>query len=266
MTQVNSGKPVLEPSENDIQKLLSTQVHLGTKNLNKAMEKYVYGRRKDGPHIIDLHMTWQKLMLAARIIVTIENPQDVCVISARPYGQRAVLKFAQHTHCTSLAGRHTPGTFTNQIQERFIQPRLLIVTDPRTDHQPITEASYVNIPVVAFCDTDSPLKHVDVAIPCNNRGRQAIAMMYWFLTREVLRLRGSIVRQVPWTEKMDLFLYRDPDEVMKKKKEEEEPAREAGAYDLAMDKATFEKTIAGGAASWGDDAGNWEATGSWGAE
>lgn len=79
--------------------------------------------------------TYEKLLLAARIIVSIENPSDVCVISARPYGQRAILKYAAHTGATPVAGRFTPGTFTNQIQAAFREPRLLIVCDPRIDHQ-----------------------------------------------------------------------------------------------------------------------------------
>jgi len=114
-------------------------------------------------------------MLAARIIVAIENPQDVVVVSARPYGQRAVFKYAQHTGAAYIGGRYTPGTFTNQSQtKRFLEPRLLIVTDPQTDHQPIKESSYVNIPVIAFCDTDATIKNVDLAIPCNNKHRDSM--------------------------------------------------------------------------------------------
>jgi ribosomal protein uS2 len=90
-----------------------------------------------GIYIINLGKTWEKLQMAARVIVAIENPQDIIVQSARPYGQRAVLKFAQYTGANAIAGRHTPGTFTNQMQTSFSEPRLLILTDPRTDHQVI---------------------------------------------------------------------------------------------------------------------------------
>ncbi|CAG5114497.1 unnamed protein product [Candidula unifasciata] len=223
---MSGGLEVLSVKEEDMLKLLAAGAHLGSTNVDHQMHQYVFKRKPDGIFIINLKKTWEKLLLAARAIVAIENPADICVISARPYGQRAVLKFASSTGSTPIAGRFTPGTFTNQIQAAFREPRLLVVTDPRIDHQPVTEASYVNIPVVAFCNTDSPLQHVDIAIPCNNKGAQSIGLMWWLLSREVLRLRGTISRDHPWEIMPDLFFYRDPEEVEKEEKEALERAKD----------------------------------------
>jgi small subunit ribosomal protein SAe len=207
--------------------LLAAQCHLGTKNCTANMERYVYRRRNDGVFVFNLGKTWEKLQLAARIIVGIENPQDIIAISARPYGQRGVLKFANYTGARSTVGRHTPGAFTNQLQKGFEEPRLLIITDPRTDHQAIREAGYMNIPVIAFCDTDSDLPGVDVAIPANNKGKHAVGMLYYLLTRMVLAMRGTVSAAQPWDVMVDMFFYREAEEV--KEAEEEAPVVAAEA-------------------------------------
>lgn len=193
------------------------------------MERYVYRRRNDGVFVFNLAKTWEKLQMAARVIVAIENPQDIVAISARPYGQRGVLKFAHYTGANSIVGRHTPGSFTNQMQKGFQEPRLLIITDPRTDHQAIREAGYMNIPVIAFCDTDSDLAGIDIAIPANNKGKHAVGMLYWLLTRMVLQMRGTVSSVNPWDVMVDMFFYREPEEVKEAEAEQETTEAADGA-------------------------------------
>jgi small subunit ribosomal protein SAe len=220
---------ILNPDPEDIKMLLSCKSHLGDQNCNPKMERYVYKKRNgDGVNVINLAKTYEKLILAARVIVAIENPADVCVISTPQIGQRAVLKYARFTGANAISGRFTPGTFTNQIQKNFIEPRLLIVTDPRQDSQAVIEASYVNIPTIAFCNTNCPVKFVDVVIPCNTNTTESVGLMYWLLAREVSRLRGTLERSKPWDVMVDLFFWRSPDDKLEERKASEEAALHDG--------------------------------------
>jgi len=247
--------------EEDIQMMLVCKTHLGTRNCDYRMKRYVFRRTVDGIHIIHLGKTWEKLMVAARVIVAIENPQDIIVASARPYGSRAVLKFSQYTGAMPLAGRWMPGTLTNQITQKYLEPRLLIVTDPRTDSQAVKEASYASIPVLALCDTDSRLESVDLAIPANNKGKESIALLYWLLAREVQYLRGTIQRTQQWDVMVDSFFWRDPEELAM---QEEADKLQAQAADYAPPKPAPADEWQGqaGGGNWDDMTsgaqGNWE--------
>jgi len=227
---MSAGCEAMALKEDDILKMLAAKVHLGSQKCDYQMSQYVYkARQPDGVHIINLGKTYEKILFAARAIAAVENPADVCVISSRVIGQRAILKFAVATGATPIAGRFTPGAFTNQIQAAFREPRLLIVTDPRADHQPIKESSYVNVPLIALCDTDSPLKFVDIVIPCNNKGKHSVGLMWWLLAREVLKLRGTIPTNQPWDVMCDLYFYRDQEEIEKDEQIAAEKAIEEAA-------------------------------------
>jgi len=174
------------------------------------------------------------------------------LISAQQKGQKPCHKFAQYTRTTALSGRFTPGTFTNQIQDKFVEPRLLFVCDPRTDHQPLIEATYVNIPSIALCNSDSSAKNVEIVIPCNNESASSVGLIFWFLAREVLRLKGELPRAQPWDVIVDAFFYKSPEEI--ERKQAEETAQASEEKFRAPEASTSEPTswTAEPTSSWGD--------------
>lgn len=216
----------------DVEKMVAASVHLGVKNCKKSMEEYTFSRRKDGIHLINIQSTWEKLNLAAQVIASVKDPKDVVLIGGNEYAQRAILKFCRYTGCTSMAGRFTAGSFTNRISSKFTEPRLLLIQDPRVDAHALGESSYSNIPVISFANTDSALRFVDVAIPSNNRGIQSIGLMYWFLARQVLRMRGELSYNEEWEVMPDMFFWHDPKELEALEREQLEAANRVEAEEL----------------------------------
>ncbi len=174
-----------------LDKYLAAGLHIGTQQKTKDMEKYIYRVRADGLHVLDVKCSNDKIVIAAKLLSKYE-PDEVLVVSTRQYGQAPVEKFGDITGTKTIPGRFIPGTLTNPQYSKFIEPKILVVTDPRSDSQAVIEARQNGIPVVALCDTENLLSNVDVVIPVNNKGRKAIALVYWLLARQILRERGIL--------------------------------------------------------------------------
>ncbi len=170
---------------------LAAGIHIGTQQKNADMKPYIYRVRDDGLYVLDVKKTDSKIREAAKFLSKFP-PEKILVVSRRQYGQLPVEDFAKLTGATAIAGRFIPGTLTNPNLKSFIEPDVLVVTDPRGDGQGLKEANKIGIPVVALCDTDNSIASVDLVIPTNNKGKKALVIVYWLLTRETLRERGQL--------------------------------------------------------------------------
>ena len=170
---------------------LTCGVHIGTKQKSKDMEPYVYKVRDDGLRILNVNLTSEKITEAATFLKDYE-PKDVLVVSARQYGWKPANKFADACGFVCIAGRFTPGRLTNPEMRFFIEPKVIVLTDPAADAQAFREAVNIDIPVIAMCDSNNLTTDIDIIVPGNNKGRRSLALIYWLMAREILRMKGEL--------------------------------------------------------------------------
>ncbi len=195
----------------DMEQYLASGVHIGTRQKTGDMAPYVYRVRSDGLFVLDVRKADERIAAAAKLISKYD-PEDVYAVSARQYGQRPVAKFGEVTDVETRAGRFIPGTLTNPSYEGYREPELLLITDPVADEQPLREASKIGIPVIGVCDTDNKTRNIDLVVPANNRGREALALLYWLLAKQVLRERGELEEDESWDVSLDEFKTQFPEE------------------------------------------------------
>jgi small subunit ribosomal protein S2 len=171
--------------------ILSTGIRVGTPVKTKFMTPFILKANPEGLYILDISKTLARIDVAAKFIgrATISR---VAVTSAREYGKTPVEKFCELTGAASILGRFMPGTFTNPSLPNYMEPEIVLVTDPQADQQAVLEATRAGVPVIAIANSDNVTAQVDLVIPANNRGRKALATTYWLLTREVLKKQGKI--------------------------------------------------------------------------
>jgi len=170
---------------------LVSGIHIGTSVCTKFMVPFKYRVRNDGIYVLDVNATDARIRITAKFLSRFE-PSKVAVFATRQYASVPSTKMARLCGFKAIPGRFIPGTLTNPSYEGYIEPDVVILTDPRADKQALTEDSLRGIPVVSLCDTDNSTSYVDLVIPVNNKGRKSLAQVYYLLTREILRARGEI--------------------------------------------------------------------------
>lgn len=170
---------------------MTSGAHIGTRQKTADIKEFIYKVRNDGLYIIDVKKTDERIKIAAKLLAKYE-PSSILIVSVRQYGQKPIKKLAEYTGIQVLDGRFRPGTLTNPNAKGFLEPELIILTDPLADVQALHEAENIGIPVIGLCDTNNETKYLDIVIPTNNKGRRALALVYWLLTRAILKEQGKI--------------------------------------------------------------------------
>jgi len=183
---------------------LEAGVHIGTKVKTPGIKKFIYKIREDGLYLLDLPEIDRRIRLAAKMLAKYDE-KEIVVTASRIYAIAAASKFAEITKTRVLQGRIMPGVFTNPNRDDFIEPAIVLVSDTRNEKQAVKEASKTNIPVIALCDTDNWIKFVDLIIPCNNKGRRSLALVYYLLAREFLKEKSIIKSNEEFNYKISDF-------------------------------------------------------------
>ncbi|MFC5134142.1 MULTISPECIES: 30S ribosomal protein S2 [Haloferacaceae] len=173
-----------------VEDYLSAGVHIGTQQKTKDMERFIHRVRDDGLYVLDVSETDGRIRTAADFLAHYD-PEQILVTSSRQYGRFPAQKFADTVGARARTGRFIPGTLTNPDYAGYIEPDVVVVTDPIGDAQAVKEAITVGIPVIAMCDSNNQLSNVDLVIPTNNKGRRALSVVYWLLANETLDRRGT---------------------------------------------------------------------------
>tara|TARA_B100000614_G_C14523701_1_gene483697 strand:- start:929 stop:1537 length:609 start_codon:yes stop_codon:yes gene_type:complete len=177
-------------------------VNIGTQQKSADMARFIDTVRDDGLYLLDVNMTDSRIRTTAAFLNKYEAPR-IMVVSARQYGQRPARLFAEAIGANAAVGRFIPGSLTNPALRSYVEPDVLFVTDPAADQQALKEAVNSGLPVVGIVDANNNLRNVDIALPANNKGRRSLALIYWLLAREVLKVRGETTDE-DWAASQDV--------------------------------------------------------------
>ncbi len=174
-----------------LENYLSAGVHIGTKSKAKDMSRFIFKIRSDGLAVMDVQTIEKRIQIAGRFLSKFKN---IVVVSRKQIAHKPAVMFANAIGAKYMIGRFLPGSLTNPSFRNYLEPDAIIVTDPLVDSQAIKEAVKVRIPIVAFCNTINNTSNIDLVIPCNNRGKKSIALLYYLLAVEILKARGEEIK------------------------------------------------------------------------
>ncbi|MBW2977472.1 30S ribosomal protein S2 [Candidatus Woesearchaeota archaeon] len=183
---------------------LKAGIQIGTKFRTKYMDQFIYKTRPDGLSVLNLQKINERIEIAANMLAQYQ-PEDILIVSRRENGWKAVKMFGKLTEAKVFAGRYPPGILTNPNLENFIEAKIILVTDSWPDRNAINDALKIGIPVIALCDTNNQTNNIDLVVPCNNKGKKSLGLLFYILTKEYMKKRGLIKSDAEFKAKIDDF-------------------------------------------------------------
>ena len=183
---------------------LKSGIHIGTKFRTKNMEPFIYKTRPDGLSVLNLQKIDERIKIAASFLAQY-IPEDILIISRRENGWKAVELFGKLSGVRIFAGRYPPGILTNPNLEEYTEAKIVIVVDAWPDRNAVLDAVKVGIPVIALCDTNNQSNFIDLVVPCNNKGKKSLGLLFFILTKEFLKQKGILKEGEELKEKLEDF-------------------------------------------------------------
>ncbi|MBI2148469.1 30S ribosomal protein S2 [Candidatus Woesearchaeota archaeon] len=187
-----------------VDEYLKVGLHIGTKFRTKAMSPFVYKIRNDGLTVLNVQKVNERLELAVKLL-SYYKPEEIVVVCRRENGWTALNMFAKYTGIRVFSGRYPPGILTNTNLENFTEAKIILVGDPFPDKNIVDDAARIGIPIIALCDTNNELANVDLVVPCNNKGKKSLGLIFWIIARDYLKLRGIIKDYSEFAGKLEDF-------------------------------------------------------------
>jgi len=189
----------------DSNEYLKSGIHIGTKFKNKYMANFIYKTRPDGLSVLNLKEIDKRLRLAVNLLSKYEA-KDILVVSRRENGWKGLKKLHQLTGIRVITGRYPPGILTNTNLETFWEPKIIVACDPWTDKNAVQDAAKMGIPVIGLCDTNNQANDVDLVVPCNNKGKKSVGLVFYVVAREFMRAKGLLRGDEEMPAKMEDFI------------------------------------------------------------
>ncbi|MBR9676425.1 30S ribosomal protein S2 [Candidatus Woesearchaeota archaeon] len=193
-------KTMLVPTE----EYLKAGIHIGTKFKTKYMEKFIYKTRPDGLSVLNISKIDERIKNMINMLSQYE-PNEILVICRRENGWRSVKLFEKVTGAKVFAGRYPPGILTNLNLKNFMEVKIVLVIDVWPDRNAVQDAIRVGIPVIALADTNNQANNIDLVVPCNNKGKKSLGLVFWILSKEYLKNKKVIKKDEEFKYKIEDF-------------------------------------------------------------